>query len=184
MRRKWLARAVLMLFIGACAVWYMNWQYPIHDDESAIQLGLNEWQRDTFMTHEVFTVSSTTQLGESSSHVILFETASSGIGYAKMSKGWNGQFKITESGWGQNVSYHNIQTNKGTYGVLIGINPEHRIDHVTVESTDEDFRFTAELPEEYSFLVYEKLPEDLSSTFFADFTFYDAAGEEIEPVLE
>lgn len=184
MRRKWLARAVLMIFIGACAVWYMNWQYPIHDDESAIQWELNEWQRDTAATHEVFNVISTTQLGESSSHIILFETSSNGIGYARMIKGWNGQFKITESGWGPDVSYHDIDTNDGTYGILIGTNPELRIDHVTVESTREDYRFTAELPEEYSFLLYEKLPDGVNSAFPADFTFFDEAGEEIQPVLE
>ncbi|MFC4712954.1 hypothetical protein [Planococcus dechangensis] len=184
MRRKWLARAVLILFLGACAVWYTNWQYPIRDDESAVQLGLNEWHRDTAATPEVFNVISTTQLGESSSHIILYETTSNVIGYARMIKGWNGQFKITESGWGQNVSYHGIQTNHGIYGMLIGTNPGLRLDHVTVESTDADFRFTSELPQEYVFLVYEKLPDSVNSAFPADFTFFDEAGEEIEPVLE
>lgn len=184
MRRKWLPVVVGMLFIVAGAAWYTNWQYPIHDDESSIQLGLNEWQRDTAAIHEVFNVISTTQLGESSSHIILFETGSNGIGYARMIKGWNGKFKITESGWGPDVSYHDINTNNGTYGILIGTNPELRIDHVTVESTREDYRFTAELPEEYSFLLYEKLPEDVSSLFPAEFTFFNASGEEVAPVVE
>ncbi|MDV2582788.1 hypothetical protein [Alkalibacillus haloalkaliphilus] len=121
------------------------------------------------------------QLGDTTSYAILFETQSNNIGYAHFIKGWNGIFKIDHSGHGTNLaSYQSIETNKGRYGILVGKNPDFKIDHIEAELYYEKFSFTSHVSSEEKFVKYEQLPNDVKEPFPAKLTFYDKKGTEIE----
>ncbi len=96
------------------------------------------------------------------------------VGYAQFIKGWNGRFKILQSGHGTNeVSYRSIKTNIGMYGVLIGRNSNLEISKIKAELLSENYSFTSDVSKDETFLRYKKLPSNLKQTFPAELFFYD-----------
>ncbi|MBD8015130.1 MULTISPECIES: hypothetical protein [Planococcus] len=186
MKKKLLFALLCILVIGVgYTVFYVN-QYSVKDNRASILADLTTWESRGSEEEIEIKILKMTQINHTTSYVVLFETADKYVGYAHLLKGWNGQFKIVESGAGTNiVKYRDLKTNQGVYGILAGKNPDLQIDHITAKSefTDEDFSFTSPIPEDATFLVYKKLPEDLKETFLT-FTLYDENGKVIEPASE
>lgn len=183
MKKKILYILSLLIIIGlGYALFYFN-QYSIKEDETAIHSALTKWDnRGTDVETEI-DILKTVQLDNTRSSIVLYETPDKNIGYAQLIKGWNGKYKIHQSGWGTNtVSYNDVKTNDGVYGVLVGKNPDLKIDHIVAKSNDGDFSFTSQIPKEETFAVYEKLPTDLKETFLPDITFYDVNEQLLEPL--
>ncbi|ANU27059.1 hypothetical protein [Planococcus versutus] len=184
MKKKLLFTLLCILVIGVgYTIFYVN-QYSVKDNRASILADLTTWESRG--SEEEIKILKMTQINHTTSYVVLFETADKYVGYAHLLKGWNGQFKIVESGAGTNsVKYRDLKTNQGVYGILAGKNPDLQIDHITAKSafTDEDFSFTSPISEDATFLVYKKLPEDLKETFLT-FTLYDENGKIIEPASE
>lgn len=174
---------ILMLMITGLAytVFYFN-QYSIKDEESAIYNELATWHNrgtDAEMDIHILKI---VQLDDTNSYIVLYETTDKNIGHAQLIKGWNRKYKIQKSGWGTNtVTYQDIKTNDGVYGILIGKNPDLKIDHFMAKSNDGEFSFTSRIPKEENFAVYEKLPRDLKDTFLPDITLYDVNEQVLEP---
>ncbi|NIK13063.1 hypothetical protein [Alkalibacillus almallahensis] len=171
----------LILFIIIISIgysWYYFNQYHIEDNRTAIQSNLKEWSSkgSGSINPDVIEV---VRLNDTSSYIVLFQTQSSNIGYAHIIKGWNGKFKIDHSGHGTNiVDYQKIQTDKGMYGVIIGKNPDLKIDHIIADLDYGDFNFNVSANEK--FVKYEKIPNDIEEPFAAELTFYDKEGSVIE----
>ncbi|MDQ0429447.1 hypothetical protein QOZ98_002275 [Planomicrobium stackebrandtii] len=183
MTKKLVYAALLLGVIGlGCMFFYMS-QYVIQNEEAAIHKELTDWQSRGEDVEFEFTTLDMVQLDDTSSHVVFFETPDRNVGYAHLIKGWNGKFKINQSGWGTDlVSFSDLKTNKGTYGLVTGKNQGLEIDHIKAESNDRNFSFTFTLPKEENFLVYEKLPGNLKNTFLPHITLYDENGEDLYPM--
>lgn len=186
MSKKWMYIISCLVVIGFGYTLFYSNQYSVEDNRASIHTDLTTWENRASVEKIEINILKVIQIDDTNSHVVLFETAEKHMGYAQLLKGWNGKFKIIQSGSGTNiVSYHDLKTNQGTYGILIGKNLDLQIDHIIAKSefTDEDFSFTSSIPKDETFLVYKKLPSDLKETFLA-ITLYDEYGKVIEPISE
>lgn len=140
---------LLFIFV-LCALpfLYYSEEYHIENNEKSIQTNLTKWLNRGSGGEMSPHVKEIVRLGASDTYITLFQLEDHRIGYAQMIMGWNGKLKIGQSGYGTNeVSYRNIDTNQGMYGVVI--------------SQDE------------LFIKFEKLPKDLNETYPARITCYD-----------
>lgn len=186
MNKKWMYVILCTVIIGFGYTLFYSNQYSVGDNRASIHADLTTWENRGSQEKNEISILKVTQIDDTNSHVVLFETAHKHLGYAQLLKGWNGKFKIIQSGSGTNmVSYHDLKTNQGTYGILMGKNLDFQIDYIIAKSefTDEDFSFTSNIPKDEKFLVYKKLPSDLKETFLT-ITLYDENGKVIEPISE
>lgn len=183
MRGKFVFITAFILMAGLAYSAYSMNQYSIADQEEEIYTRLMEWQNrgsDFKFEMEILDI---TQVENTSSYVVLFETPDRNVGYAQLIKGWNGKFKINQSGWGDNaVTYSDIQTDQGIYGILAGKNPDLKIDHITALTVDEEYEFTASVTDAKTFVRFEKMPANLKETYVSDLTFYDENGQALNPM--
>ncbi|WKA56516.1 hypothetical protein [Planococcus shixiaomingii] len=184
MKKKLLYVPLCIVVIGfGYTLFYFN-QYSTEDNRASIHADLTTWENRGSEEKIEIKILKMTQIDNTTSYVVLFETADKNIGYAQLLKGWNRQFKIVQSGSGTNfVKYRDLKTNQGMYGILAGKNPNLQIDHITAKSefTDEDFSMSLTIPKDENFLAYKKLPSNLKETFLT-ITLYDENGKEIEPL--
>lgn len=183
MTKKLMYAILLFGVTGLCYVFFYMDQYPIKSDKASVQAELAEWQSNGDDTKFEFKTLEIVQLDDTNSHIAIFETSNRNVGYAHLIQGWNGNFRIEQSQWGTTpVSFHDLKTNKGTYGLVTGQNQGLEIDHIKAESSDRQFSFTSTLPQEETFLVYKKLPSNLKNTFLPHITLYNQNGEDLFPM--
>lgn len=176
----YLLSIIAIISIGY-SFYYFN-QYNIEDKRATIQSSLKEWsdRGSGSIDPDVIEV---VQLDDTSSYIVLFQTQSKNIGYAHFIKGWNGKFKIKNSGHGTNiVKYQIIKTNKGMYGILVGKNPDLKIDHIKANLYYGDFSFKSNVNADEKFIRYQQLPPDIEKPFPAELTFFDKKNSVIELV--
>ncbi|SEA99762.1 hypothetical protein SAMN05421743_11279 [Thalassobacillus cyri] len=176
----------LLLFVSIIFIIYsVNYfnQYHIEDKTTSIQSELKEWiNRGSGLIN--LEVLKKVQLDDTSSYIVSFQTKSGNIGYAQLIKGWNGKFKIVLAGHGDGeyvADYQKIKTSDGIYGVLVGRNPDRKIDHIIADLDDEEFKFTSNVSGEKTYVKYHKLPPDIEKPFPARVTLYDKNNTEIYP---
>ncbi|KKK36115.1 hypothetical protein WQ57_21125 [Mesobacillus campisalis] len=177
-KTKYFISIMLIIFIGYFS--YYITQYDIKDKKTDIQSNLMVWinRGSPGIIPEVIDV---VQLGDTSSHIVLLQIQNGSFGYAHLIKGWNGKFKIDHSGHGTNiVHYQEIQTNNGMYGVLVGRNPDLKIDHIVADLFYEDFSFISNVNAEEKFVRYKKFSKEVKKTFPAELTYYNNNGTVIE----
>jgi hypothetical protein len=163
---------LIVLCIGY-SLYYLN-QYHIDNENVSIQSNLNDWLNRGSTEQISPNVIEVVRLDNSNSYIVLFELENNDIGYSQLIKGLNGMPKIERAGYGTNVvSYEKIKTNQGMYGILIGKNPNLKIDHISVKLMHEEIGFTTDVSKDEKFVKYEKLPSDLEENFPAELTFYD-----------
>lgn len=165
---------LFILVLCALPFLYYSNEYHIENNKESIQLNLTKWLNRGSSEEMSPRVEEVVRLGASDTYITLFQLGDHRIGYAQMSKGWNGKLKIRQSGHGTNeVSYRNIDTNQGMYGIVIGYNTEFKIDHLLVKLQNEEFSFSTDISQDELFIKYEKLPNDLKETYPDHITFYD-----------
>lgn len=170
----------LIVIISTGYTFYYFNQYNIEDKRATIQSSLKEWSNRGSGSIDPDVIEAV-QLDDTSSYIVLFETQSKNIGYAHFIKGWNGNFKIEHSGHGTNiVKYQKIKTNKGMYGILVGKNPDLKIDHIKADLYYVDFSFKSNVNADEKFVSYQQLPADIEKPFPAELTFYDKKSSVIE----
>ncbi|WP_422660918.1 hypothetical protein ACK8P5_10700 [Paenibacillus sp. EC2-1] len=153
---------------------YYSEEYHIENNEKSIQTNLTKWLNRGSGGEMSPHVKEIVRLGASDTYITLFQLEDHRIGYAQMIMGWNGKLKIGQSGYGTNeVSYRNIDTNQGMYGIVIGYNIDFKIDHLFVELQHEEFSFSTDISQDELFIKFEKLPKDLKETYPARITCYD-----------
>jgi len=163
---------LIVLCIG-CSLYYFN-QYHINNDNVSIQSNLKDWLNKTSTEEIIPNVLDVVRLDNSNSYIALFQLENNNIGYSQLIKGSNGKLKIERAGYGTNVvSYEKIETNKGVYGILVGKNPDLKMDHLSVKLKHEEFGFTTDVSKDEKFVKYEKLPSGLKETFQAELTLFD-----------
>jgi hypothetical protein len=166
----------LVIFVAVMAIGYVIFyfnQYPIDDNQAAIQSGLQEWSNRDSGSIKPDVIKSV-QLDDTRSYIVLFQTDNGDMCYAHLIKGLNGKYKIDHSGYGTNiVSYQKIKTNNGIYGILIGKNPQSKIDHIEAELYSGEYSIESNVKGKERFIAYEKLPENTQQPFPAELTFYD-----------
>lgn len=178
--KKWLYILLSIVFLLAGFAGYHISQYDIEDRKEDIRTNLNSWlsRSSGNMEAEIISV---TQIDGSNSYIVLYKIQRENIGYALLRKGWNGKFKIERSGDGSNIaSYHVIETNQGDYGIVTGKNPDLKIEKISVELLHENFEFMIDVSGQETFVMYEKLPEELEEPFPADLLYFDQEGSLID----
>lgn len=180
MRKKIIV--LLLLIAGGSYIIYYNNQYSIVDEKASIEAALTEWlNRVPGETYKP-TVIQFNHLAETTSHVVLYthDTGGHFVGYAQLIKGWNGKFKIHQSGEGNNiVSYNFVNTDNGRYGIIIGSNPEFQIDRISASAYEEDFTMTEDVPKKETFIIYRRLPDKLKQPLLPYLTLLDKNEKEI-----
>ncbi|WP_433743298.1 hypothetical protein [Falsibacillus pallidus] len=168
----------LIISIGYC--WYYFSQYHIEDNRTAIQSNLKEWNNRGAGSNKP-DVLEVVRLDDTSSYIVLYKTPSENLGYAHLIKGWNGRYKIQHTGEGDNIAdYQKIQTNNGVYGVIVGKNPNLKIDHIKADLYYGDFNIKSSVHSDEMFVRYKKIPSDIEEAFPAELTYYDKDGSVIE----
>ncbi|MGM0845640.1 MAG: hypothetical protein ACQEUT_11735 [Bacillota bacterium] len=178
--KKRLNLLLLLVFIVVCYVGYHFFQYQILNQAANIETELNTWlnKNSGEMDAEVLCM---TKLDKTNSSIVLFQTERDNIGYALLKNGWNGRVKIVQSGHGNNIaSYQVIDTNKGDYGIVVGKNPDLKVENIRADLLHEDFEFTINVSGQRTFLMYEKLPEEIEQPFPTDLIYFDEKGSIIE----
>ncbi len=103
------------------------------------------------------------------------------IVYAHLEKNWRNHYKIISVGTVPDISYVDIQTNNGLFGVLIGVNKSLAIKKIDVKTMGEtQLESTFDIEGEKYFIRYISIKDELSSTSPAEFTLYDGINEIIE----
>ncbi|MFG6116704.1 hypothetical protein ACGTN9_16255 [Halobacillus sp. MO56] len=174
----------LLLFVSIIFIIYsFNYfnQYHIEDKTTSIQSELKEWinRGSGLIEPEVI---KRVQLDDTNSYIASFRTKSGNIGYAQLIKGWNGKFKIVVAGHGDGddvVDYQKIKTSDGIYGVVVGRNPDMKIDHIKTDLYDEEFNFTSTVSSDKTYVKYHMLPPDIENPFPAEVTLFDKNNTEI-----
>ncbi|MEK4670833.1 hypothetical protein [Niallia sp. FSL R7-0271] len=164
----------LFLLVGFL-YFYINKDYVIDANSQSIESSLTEWENRGEEEKVKIKVLDVVTLGNSNTSVVLFELDNKYTGYAQLNKGWNGKYKIKMSGYGTSkVSYVDIKTNSGVYGIIYGENPNKKIAQITAALLNENYSLTFTVSEEETFLKYDKIPDDLTQTFPAETTCFDA----------
>ncbi|BBI34014.1 hypothetical protein [Cohnella abietis] len=163
----------LALVIGITAVSHYVNQYQIKNDTTHIQSRLNDWLNRGNNSNVNPHVLQVIQLDKSTTYIALFQIENEIVGYAELIKGFNHKLKLKSSSYGPNISYKDIKTNKGIYGVLVGKNSNLQIDHISTSLSEQDYSFISTVVNEKQFVKYEKLPQHLSKTYPAVITLYD-----------
>ena len=133
--------------------------------ESELQFVLNE---------QDLTLLDIVRLDKTSSYIALFTLKNGEIGYAQLVQGFNNKLRCKRAGYGTNeFSYQKIVTNKGEYGIVIGKNPDLKINHITVTFLHENYVFTSYIKNKKYFVLYEKLPSRIQRAYPVKLTFYD-----------
>lgn len=183
MRKKTLYTLLIILGISFAYTLYYFEQYSIENEEEAIHNSLVQWEnraRDTKIELDILDI---TQIDSTNSYIAIFETADNNVGFAQLLKGWNGKYKIKLSGWGTNlVSYVDIKTDDGMYGILVGKNPGLEIDYIVAEAINNEFAFKSSVTNDEKFVKYKKLPSSLKTTFLPNITLYDENDKVINPL--
>ena len=134
-------------------IYYFN-QYHIEDKRASIQANLAKWEARGTGGETNLNVIDVTQSDQTNSSIVLFEMENEHIGYVHFRKGWNGKYKIEAyRHGGNNVAYQVIKTNHGTYGLLVGKNPDLHIELITAKLMYEEFSFTSNASKEETFLT-------------------------------
>jgi len=179
MKRAVLFLAVVLIGFSVYAVGYFS-TYGVPKSEEAAEEFLIEF--DTKKSGMgVSAVVGWLQLGESDSWLarVLFEDGV--YGYAHFVKGWNGKMKFMSLGTTQPLTYREIQTNDGFYGVVFGRNDNPTIDHINVKTLGRTtYEFVIHVADQENFMVGEKLPDGVQDTFPAEFEVVDKEGNVLE----
>ncbi|KYG59474.1 hypothetical protein AY633_04315 [Planococcus maritimus] len=167
---------VFLFFLSYATATYLPYQI----DNVTLQQDLTEWVYKEQAALKSIEILRTTQVDHTSSHVVLFELKSGEIAFAHMMQGWNGKFKIVESGWGPAITYRDIQTKSGGYGVIYGDNSDLEIDSIRADSLEVSFGFSADVSNELYVIKYEKLPASIQTAFPMELRLYDNNDREID----
>ncbi|PKG45256.1 MULTISPECIES: hypothetical protein [unclassified Planococcus (in: firmicutes)] len=186
-------RKELMVFISMIVIaasgysfYYFN-QYHIEDNDVSIQSNLDTWLNRPNSEEINPVVLKVEKLGDTTSHIILFQLENGDYGYARLEKGLNGKFKIDIAAYGsgqgrglQNASYRVIDTSEGEYMILYGKNPDLKIDHILATAHTGEYDLTFNVSEDKTFFQSAKIPTDVVQPFPAELSFYDSDNNEIE----
>lgn len=171
--KKSIVLFIFLILIGY-SIYYTK-QYNIQNNKKTIQTNVKEFiniGEEQEMNPKVVKV---VQIDNSKTFIALFQINSRNmVGYALLEKGINKRMKIVRANYGDNkVSYSDIKTNNGKYGLITGINQNLNIDHINVGLMYEKYTFTSNVSNELYFIKYKKLPNKLTKTFPAEFICYD-----------
>ncbi|QBP39732.1 hypothetical protein [Paenisporosarcina antarctica] len=164
------------------SLYYFN-QYHIEDNDLSIQSNLETWLNRPNGIEINPKVLKVEQLGDTTSHIILFQLDNGNYGYSRLVKGVNGKFKIDIAGYGSgfhNSSYQVIDTNKGKYMILYGGNPDFKIDHILATAHTGEYDFIFDVSEDKTFLQSAKIPTGVERPYPVKLSFYDNDNNEIE----
>ncbi|MFT8320115.1 MAG: hypothetical protein ABF649_04350 [Bacillus sp. (in: firmicutes)] len=156
-------------------------QYSISNNQSALESHFKEWLKNESKEYEP-KILDVRQLDKSNSYLVLFETKDKNqIGYARYLKGWNGKFKPDNYHFGtEKVRFEEIDTNIGKFGIVLGLNPALKINHIKAPIVDEALSFTFKVSEDQWFFRYKKIPKDINHQVFSNLELFDKNNKELE----
>lgn len=100
--------------------------------------------------------------------------------FSELKEGWNHKLKFISLSTCQDMTYRELKTNKGKYGVVIVNDLDENIAKIKVQSQLKDFETEIDTTHSKTFLKTFKLPENVEETFPATFYYYDENGELFE----
>ncbi|MGM7684685.1 hypothetical protein ACSVDA_21490 [Cytobacillus sp. Hm23] len=186
MKKIYVVTLLFILGIGF-SVYYIDSRYQVENTHESIESSLKDWlNRSQKRQSNPTPIKNPTliekfKLDDTSTHIGLFQLENDNIGYVRLIEGLNGKLKIAGAGHGTNdFKYREIETNKGLYAILIGKNPEKKIDNILVNLMFENYNFNVDVPTEELFVRYHKFSETLDTPFPAEYTLFDKNNGVIE----
>lgn len=128
-----------------------------------------------------FSLEKIKKIDEAESWIALLESSDGTMMYAHYELDWLKQLHVKAIGSFPGFTYMDIPTDDGIYGVLVGTDDSlevAKVDLRTQGAAQLDFSFSTE--EEKYIIEYEKLPDAISSSAPATFTFYNKDNQVIE----
>lgn len=120
------------------------------------------------------------QIDNTNTWVAYLEFEENNYGYAHLKQGWNKKLRLISIGTKTDITYRELETNKGNYGVVIGENINRDISKIKVTTENKQHEFLIDISNESHFIKYEKLPKNTTNSFPAQFTLYDYSNNVIE----
>ncbi|MFD2045490.1 hypothetical protein ACFSTA_17540 [Ornithinibacillus salinisoli] len=180
---KYLISIIILCTAITLPLYIHSHQYTLENEESSIETHLNDWINKENDYREVIpAIIDIFQIGDSNTNIVLFQTDDENmIGYASYLKGWNGKLKAVHYSFGTDkIYFEDIQTNKGKYGIILGMNPNLLIDHINVDLIDKDLHYVVEVSKEERFLKYKKLPKKMKDHVYAELILKDDNSNPLE----
>lgn len=115
---------------------------------------------------------SLTNIGNSNKWVAKFEYEDGTFGSANFSKGWNKKFKGIDVSNQPPMTYSIIETNKGPFGIVSGLNTDGEISKIKILTADQT-EYSIDVSEEILFMHIEKLSNDPYAMQPIKYVFYD-----------
>lgn len=176
---------LILLFILSCIcsfIWFTTKDFTIPDSKAALEKELNifisESDSSEFKVEEIKNIqSSNTWIALLSSNI----DSNENILYAHLEKNWRNHYKIISVGSVPNISYIDIKTNIGLFGVLVGINNSLSIKNIDVKTLGEvQLKSTFDVEGEKYFIKYISIEKGITNTSPATFTLYDKNNQVIQ----
>ncbi|MFF2449626.1 hypothetical protein ACFVSW_21520 [Neobacillus sp. NPDC058068] len=186
-------KPIIVLFILIIGIILIGWaaktihtsnveaKYSTPNNLKDIQQDLTNWQNRGDEEHNT-TLIKVVHLGKSDTYIAFFNSESDVLGIATMKEGPNKKLRIVNSQYGDGiVKYYGVNTDKGSYGIVIGKSLDKQIHFIRVELQNDPLKFTVQVPEDDYFITVKKLPKGVSSKKFADLYLFDKNNKEINP---
>lgn len=114
------------------------------------------------------------RIKDSNTWVAILSYTSEKIVYAHLEKNWWNRYRIISVGGVPDITYVDMKTDTGSYGVLIGMNQSLAIKKIDIKTMGEtQLESTFDIEEEKYFIKYIRIEDAIGRTSPAEFTLYD-----------
>lgn len=170
----------VLLFILSCIclfIWFTNKDFSIPDSKVELEKELNIFVSENESDITELKMKKLEKVKDSNTWIALLSSdvdLNEKIRYAHLEKNWRKHYKIIAVGSIPNISYIDIQTNAGLFGVLIGINKSLSIKNIDIRTMGEtQLESTFDVGGEKYFIKYISITNGIQSTSPAEFILYD-----------
>ncbi|MGE7918062.1 hypothetical protein ACQKM9_03815 [Viridibacillus sp. NPDC093762] len=177
-------RIISIMFLGIIIIGgyfiILNFnEFVIENEPTKIEEGLNKFinRPEGNLKVKLLKIQ---QIDKTDTFVAIFSINESDFGYAKLEKKFFNKLKIiyTSSGSAK-IAYKDIETNKGNYGLLFGLNPQFVIHTVQINNLEGTHTQKVDVSNKEVILVADKLSKEVEKAITSKLLFFDKEGNEV-----
>ncbi|WP_107841624.1 hypothetical protein [Metasolibacillus meyeri] len=162
--------SVILLLVLCIYCWNYYTKYYINTSEKEVKAFLEEFSESKIE------LLSFEQIDDTNIWLAHFQLNEKKFNYAQFREGWNHKVKFIYLKTYPNVTYDELNTNKGKYGVIFANNLDENIVKIKLQSQLKNFETEIDTSTSKIFIRAIKLPENVENTAPAIFYFYDKNG--------
>lgn len=154
-------------------------EFVIENEPTKIEEGLNKFinRPEGNLKAKLLKIQ---QIDNTDTFVAVFSINESEIGYAKLEKKFFNKLKIIYTSNGSSkIAYKDLETNKGNYGLLFGMNPQLLIHTVQINNLEGTHTQEVDISNKEIILVADKLPKEVEKAITSELVFFDKEGHKI-----